>query len=59
MTSSIPLENYERVRGERGKEAQKGSQEQGTEVRGQRENIYNGQMGDERFGDEGGEGEQY
>ena len=27
---------------------------QGTVVRGRREKIYNGQMGDKRFGDEGG-----
>ena len=33
---------------------QKDSQERGTVVGGQREEIYNGQMGDKRFGDEGG-----
>ena len=33
---------------------QKYSQEQGTEVRRQRKEIYDGQMGDKRFGDEGG-----
>ena len=33
---------------------QKYSQERGTVVGGQREKIYNGQMGDRRFGDEGG-----
>ena len=51
-TSSIPLKNSERVRGE--ERRQKESQEQGTVVRGQRKEIYNGQMGDGRFGDEGG-----
>ena len=30
---------------------QKDSQEQGTVVGGLREEIYNGQMGDKRFGD--------
>ena len=33
---------------------QKDSQERGTVVGGQREKIYNGQMGDKRFGGEGG-----
>ena len=33
---------------------QKESQEQGTVVGGQRVKIYNGQMGDKSFGDEGG-----
>ena len=33
---------------------QKYSQEQGTVVGGQREKIYNGKMGDKRFGDESG-----
>ena len=32
---------------------QKDSQEQGTVVGGQREEIYNEQMGDRRFGNEG------
>ena len=32
---------------------QKGSQERGTVVGGQREEIYNEQMGDKRFGVEG------
>ena len=36
-TSSIPLKNPERVRGERRQEAQKDSQEQRTVVRGQKE----------------------
>ena len=40
--------------GERRQEVQKYSQEQGTVVGGQREEIYNGQMGDKSFGDEGG-----
>ena len=31
----------------------KDSQEQGTVVGGQGKEIYNGQMGDKRFGDEG------
>ena len=35
--------------GERRQEVQKDSQEQGTVVGGQREEIYNGQMGDKRF----------
>ena len=35
-------------------EVQKDSQERGTVVEGQREKIYNGQMGDRRLGDEGG-----
>ena len=38
-TSSIPLKNPERVRGEWRQEAQKKSQEQGTVVREQREEI--------------------
>ena len=59
QSSSIPLMNPEIVRGERRQEAQKDSQEQGTEVRGQREEIQNGQMGDRRFGDEGGAGVQH
>ena len=33
---------------------QKDSQERGTVVGGQREEIHNGQMGDKRFGVEGG-----
>ena len=33
---------------------QKYSQERGTVVGGKREEIYNGQMGDTRFGDDGG-----
>ena len=33
---------------------QKDSQERGTVVGGQREEIYNGRMGDRKFGDEGG-----
>ena len=33
---------------------QKYSQERGRVVGGQREEIYNGQMGDKKFGDEGG-----
>ena len=33
---------------------QKKSQEQGTVVEGQREKIQSRQMGDKRFGDEGG-----
>ena len=33
---------------------QKYSQERGTVVRGQRKEIYNGQMGNKKFGDEGG-----
>ena len=33
---------------------QKYSQEQGTMVGGQREEIYNGKMGDKKFGDESG-----
>ena len=33
---------------------QKDGLEQGTVVRGQREKILNGQMGDKRFGDESG-----
>ena len=33
---------------------QKDSQERGTMVGGQREEICNGQMGDKRFGVEGG-----
>ena len=42
-------------RGEWGQEAKKESQEQGMVVGGgQRKEIYNGQMGDKRFGDEGG-----
>ena len=44
---------------ERRQEVQKDSQEQGTVVRGQREKIQNGQMGDKRLGDEGGEREQH
>ena len=32
----------------------KGGQEQGTVVREQKKEIYNGQMGDKRFGDDGG-----
>ena len=39
-------------------EAQKKSQEQGTVEEGQREKISNGQMGDKKFGDEGGTREQ-
>ena len=58
-TSSLPLENLERVRGERRKEAKKDSQEQGTVVRGQREKILNGPTGDKRFEDEGGAGVQH
>ena len=57
-TSSIPLKNLERVRGERRQEAQKDSQGQGTVVRGQREKIYHGQTRDKKFGDEGGAREQ-
>ena len=38
-TSSIPLKNPERVRGERRQEVQKYSQEQGTVVGGQRKEI--------------------
>ena len=37
---------------------QKENQELGTVVEGQREKIYNGQMGDKRFGDEDGAREQ-
>ena len=33
---------------------QKDSQERGTVVGEQRQEIYNGHMGDRRFGDEGG-----
>ena len=33
---------------------QKYSQEQGTVVGGQGKEIYNGQMGDKKFGDKGG-----
>ena len=33
---------------------QNDSQEQGMVVGGQREEIYNGKMGDKRFGDESG-----
>ena len=33
--------------------------EHGTVVRGQREKIQNGQMGDKMFEDEGGEGVQH
>ena len=38
---------------------QKGSQEQGTVVREQREKMRNGQMRDKRFGDQGGAGVQH
>ena len=37
---------------------QKKNQEQGTVEKGQREKICNGQMGDKKFGDEGGAREQ-
>ena len=41
--------------GERRQEAQKNSQEQGTVVGGgQREELYNGQIRNKRFEDEGG-----
>ena len=53
-TSSIPLNNPERVRREKRQEVQKDSQEQGTVVEGKRQEIYNGQMGDKRFGVECG-----
>ena len=33
---------------------QKDSQERGTVMGGQRDDMYNEQMGDKRFGDEGG-----
>ena len=38
---------------------QKDSQERGTVVGGQREEIYNEKMEDRRFGDEGGAREQH
>ena len=38
---------------------QRDSQEQGTVVGGQRKEICNGQMGDKRFGVEGGAREQH
>ena len=44
-TSSIHLKNPERIRGEKKQEVQKDSQEQGTVVGGQWEEIYNGQIG--------------
>ena len=53
-TSSIPLKNPERFRGEKTQEVQKYSQERGTVVGEQREEIYNEQMVDKRFEDEGG-----
>ena len=53
-TFSVPLKNPKRVRGERRQGAQKGSQEQGTMVKGQREKIQNGPTRDKKFGDEGG-----
>ena len=56
MKTSIPLKNRERVRGKRRQEANKNSQEQETVVRGQREKIQNGLMGDKRFEDEAGVG---
>ena len=44
-TSSTPLKNPERVRGERRQDAKKASQEQGMVVRGLWEKIQNGQKG--------------
>ena len=52
------LKNPERVRGvveEEGAEGKPGERDGGG---GQREKIYNGQMGDKRFEDEGGAREQ-
>ena len=40
--------------GERRQEVHKDGQEQGTVVRGQREKIQSGQMGDKRLGDDCG-----
>ena len=45
--------------GKRRQEAKKGSQEQGTVVRGQKERIQNGPTGDKKLEDEGDEGVQH
>ena len=49
-TSSIPLKDPESQGEERRQEVQKDSQERGTVMGRQREETYNGQMGDKRFG---------
>ena len=50
-TSSIPLENPERVRGRGSVEGQPGARDGGE---GQREKIQNEQRGDKKFEGEGG-----
>ena len=57
-TSSIPLKNPERVRGSEGRRHRRTARSKG-QWWGQREKIYNGKMGDKRFGDEGGAKEQH
>ena len=58
-TASIPLKNFERVRGKWRQEAKKDSQEQGAVVKGEREKTQNEQKGDKRFENEGGAGAQH